>query len=136
MQNGTIILLGLAMLAYASTRSPGKTRLSRFRHLEGWQKLFGVLAIVMTLLIILNPEFLALGLIGDTAFFDMLVLALSLQLQGYAVRVWHSVRPVLSRSLRWSLTPSVGTSYLLAVSALALGSVVSAIQKAVNRILS
>jgi hypothetical protein len=135
MRNVTIILLGLVMLAYLSTRSPGKTKRSRFQHLKGWQKLLGVLAIGMTLLIILNPEFLALGLIGDTAFVDMLVLALSLQLQVCAVRIWHSVRTVLSQSLRWLVTPSLGASYLLAVSALAVGSVVSAIQKATHRIL-
>src|ERR1043166_8012360 len=80
MQRVTIILLGLAILAYASTWSSNKTQPSRFQHLKGWQKIFGVLAVSFALLVVLNPEFLALGLIGDTAFFDMLVLAMSLQL--------------------------------------------------------
>ena len=62
--SSTIILLGMAMLLCASTRPAGKSRPSRFQHLKGWEKLFGILAVVMTLLIILNPEFLALGLVG------------------------------------------------------------------------
>jgi hypothetical protein len=134
MQNKTVILIGVALLAYASARSPDKTRPSRFQHMKGWQKLLGVLAIVMALLIILNPEFLALGFIGDTAFFDVLVVAISLQLQVILVRIWYFVRTVLFRDLRLFFTPSPGTSYLLAVSALAIASVVSAIQKVIHRI--
>ena len=136
MQKVTIILLGLTMLAYAITRSPDKTKLSRFQHLKGWQKVFGVLAIILTLLIILNPEFLALGLIGDTAFFDMLVLALSLQLHMVATRAFCSCVAVLSRGVRWLGIPSPGLRYLLAVLTPAIAGAVTAFQKAVHRILS
>ena len=136
MEKVTIILLGLVMLAYASTRSPGKTRLSRFQHLKGWQKIFAVLAVILALLIILNPEFLALGLIGDTAFFDMLVLALSLQLHVVATRAFHSCVEVLSRGVRWLGIPSPGLRYLLAILMPAIAGSVTAFQKAVHRILS
>ncbi len=132
----TIILLGLAVLAYASTRSPDKTKPSRFQHLKGWQKVFGVLAVVVALLIILNPEFLALGLIGDTAFFDILVLALSLQMRVFALRAFRSCVDVLSRGVRRLGIPSPGLSYLLSVLTLAVGSLASTFQKAVHRILS
>jgi uncharacterized membrane protein YkgB len=84
MQKVTLILFALSILAYASTRSLNKTKPSWFQHLKGWQKIFGTLAVVLTLLIILNPEFLALGLVGDTAFFDLLILALSLQMHASA----------------------------------------------------
>jgi hypothetical protein len=44
-------------------------------------KFIGVLSFAIEGKIVMNLEFLALGLLGDTAFFDLLVLALSLQLQ-------------------------------------------------------
>ena len=135
MQKVTIILLGLALLAYASTRSLGKTKQSRFQHLKGWQKIFGVLAVILTLLIILNPEFLALGLIGDTAFFDMLVLALSLQMHTFAVGAFRRCVAALSRGVRWLGIPSPGLRYLLAVLTPAIAVVVTTFQKAVHRIL-
>jgi hypothetical protein len=133
MQNITIILFGLAMLAYASTRSPAKIKLSRFPHLKGWQKLFGGVAVVMTLLIILNPEFLALGLLGDTAFFDMLVLALSLQTHVVAVRAFRRGVDLLSKGVRWMGIPSPGLLYLWVVAVVFIGGVASSIQKVVHR---
>jgi uncharacterized membrane protein YkgB len=136
MQKVSIILLGVAMLAYASTRSPDKTKLSRFQHLKGWQKIFGILAVLVALLLILNPEFLALGLIGDTAFFDMLVLALSLQLHVIATRAFHSSVDAVSRSVRWLTIPSPGLRYLLALTMPAIAGAVTAFQKAVHRMLS
>jgi len=137
MQNVTIILISLVGLAYmVGTCSRVKTQPARFQHLKGWQKLLGVLAIVMTLLIILNPEFLALGLVGDTAFFDLLVLAISLQLQGHVYRIWHSVRDALSRSLRWRYTPSLGLRCVLAGSVFAITGMVAVIQKVAHRITS
>jgi uncharacterized membrane protein YkgB len=136
MQNVTIILIGLVILAYASTRSPNKTKLSRFQHLKGWQKLFGVLAVVMALLILLNPEFLALGLIGDTALFDMLVLALSLQSRTVALRAFHGCVDMLSRGMRWLVIPSPGLRYLLAFATPLIVGTVAMFQRAVHRILS
>ena len=136
MKNTTIILLGLAMFAYASTRSTDKTKPTRFQQFQGWQKIFGVVAVILTLLIVLNPEFLALGLLGDTAFFDMLVLALSLQLHTYATHAWRRFATVVTRGVRWAGIPSPGLCYLLAVSTLAIASAVSAFQKAVHRIVS
>jgi hypothetical protein len=130
MQKIIIILLGLAMLAYASTRSPDKSKLSRFAHLTGWQKIFGVLAVILTLLIVLNPEFLALGLIGDAAFFDLLVLTLSLQLHMAATRAFHSCVELSSRAVRSLGIPSPGLRYLLALLAPIITGVVTAFQKA------
>ena len=136
MQEATIILLGLAVFAYASTRSQDQSKPSRFQHLKGWQKIFGVLAVILTLLIILNPELLALGLLGDTAFFDMLVLALSLQMHTFVVRAFHRCVAVLFRGARWLGIPSPGLRYLLAVLTPAIAVVVTTFQKAVHRILS
>ena len=134
MKRVSIILLGLAILAYASTRSPGKTKSSRFLHLKGWQKIFGILAIILTLLIILSPEFLALGLIGDTAFFDLMVLALSLQMHLFATRSFRSFVDVASKGVRRIGIPSPGLRYLLFVLTPVITAAVAAFQKAVHRI--
>ena len=112
------------------------SRLAGFRNLNWWQKLAAAVAIVLAVLVILNPEFLALGFLGDAAFFDALVLLFSLQLQTACVRAWRCVGPVFSRTLRWVVTPSPGLYYLLTVSALALGSAVSTIQRVAHRLSS
>jgi hypothetical protein len=93
-------------------------------------------AVILAVLIVINPEFLALGLLGDAAFFDALVLLFSLQLQMVGARAWHYVGLVFSRTMRWMRIPSPGMLYLLAASAIAVGSVVSTVQKVVHRISS
>jgi hypothetical protein len=93
-------------------------------------------AFILAVLIILNPEFLALGLVGDTAFFDGLVLLLSLQLQMYAARAWCCVRAVVSR-MTGIMIPRMSLEFSLLVLALApIENVISTIQKAVHRISS
>jgi uncharacterized membrane protein YkgB len=137
MQTRLILLLGLAaVLACAMTCARGRTKPAWSQHLKGWQKVFGAIAVVLTLLVILNPEFLALGLLGDTAFFDMLVLALSLQMHLFAARALRSCMSVLTSGMRWMGIPSPGLRYLLALWALAIGSAVSTFQKVVHRISS
>ena len=135
MQKTTIVLLGLAMLAYASTRSPDKTRPSRFQHLRGWQKIFGILAVIPTLLIILNPDTVAFGLFGDAASFDIFVLALSVQMSLFTTRAFHSCVDVLSKVVRWLGIPSPGLLYLIAFLTPVCAGALTAFQKAVQRIL-
>ena len=136
MKRTTIILFGLAMFVFASTRSSNKTRTTWFQQLRGWQKALGIVAAILTLLIVLNPEFLAVGLLGDAAFFDMMVLALSLQMHVFVAGGIRACVTVLSRGARWLGIPSPGLYYLLAVSTLAFGTAVSTIQKTVHRLLS
>jgi hypothetical protein len=129
-----ILLFGMALLACAFFR-PG-SKLAWSPRLGGWHKLFGVVAFILALLIVLNPELLALGLLGDTAFFDLLVLLLSLQLQTFATRGWHAICAVLSKTSR-VMVPRLSRSFALAVLAFApLGEVCATIQKAVHRISS
>jgi hypothetical protein len=131
MQAATIILFGLAILAFVFFRTPEKCK-------SAWQNLLGVVAFILALLIIMNPEFLALGLLGDAAFFDVLVLLLSLQLQTFAVRASRCVRSVFSSTTGWLRIPSPRMSYVLVISTISLyvGTVVSAIHKVVHRISS
>ena len=136
MQTSLLILVGLAIIGYGLVRAPHRVRPTWSRHLKGWRKLFAFIAVVLTILIILNPEFLALGLVGDTAFFDMLVLALGLQMHAYATQGGRWLVRTVVRGLRCVGIPSPGLSYLLAFSTIAFGSAVSAFQKAVHRISS
>ncbi|MGO8764786.1 MAG: hypothetical protein ACLQSR_06585 [Limisphaerales bacterium] len=136
MQEKIIILLGLAIMVWAFARRPMRIKPAWFGHLNGWQKLFGLIAVILAVLILINPEFLALGLLGDTAFFDMLVFALSLQMLVFVQTAWRSIGTALARSLRWIGIPSPGFRFLLAISTVAIGSAICSIQKVVHRILS
>jgi hypothetical protein len=137
MTTNFIVLFGLALvLVCAMTRAQDRIKPAWAQRLKGWHKLFGVIAFILTLLIVLTPEFFALGLLGDAAFFDMLVLALSLQLHTFAARAFRACVNVLARSFRWIVIPSPGLSYLWMVSTVAAGTIVATIQKAVHRIFS
>jgi hypothetical protein len=131
------LLLGiLVIVACARIHARGKGKPAWSRPLKGWQRIFGVVAFIVALVILLNPEFLALGLLGDTAFFDMLVLGLSLQMHHVFVRVFRTGIAVLRKGVRWVGIPSPGFKYALASSMVALGTVVAAIQRTVHRLLS
>jgi hypothetical protein len=97
--------------------------------------LVGVIAGILAVFILLNPEFLALGILGDTAFFDLLVLLISLQLRTAAAQVWAFILAVCSRIKRSFLPPRF--SYMLVLSTFAaIGIAVSAMQKFIHRISS
>ena len=88
------IVLGLAILAYGFTLLPDGTKLAWSTRLNCWHALIGVIAVVLAFLILLNPEFLALGLLGDTPFFDLLVLLIGLQLRTAGTQAWDCIRTV------------------------------------------
>lgn len=119
-----------------SIRSRNKSKPNWFRHLSGSQKIFGVVAFLLALVILMNPEFLALGFLGDTAFFDMLVLAIGLQLHTHVLRAGRWLIAALRRTMRWAGIPSPGFYYAVAVAPVLIGSAISVVQKAVHRILS
>ena len=128
------ILLGLAILAFAFNRVRNKTKPVQPQRLKWWKTLVHVVAVILAVLVVLNPEFLALGILGDTAFFDLLVLLLSLQLQTLGAQVWGCVAGMFSGIMRW-WTPRL--SYLLIISAFAaVGTAVSTVQKIVQRLSS
>jgi hypothetical protein len=134
MQMTTVILLGGAIVAYAFVRLPKGTGSASSQRLKWWEKLVGAVAVVLAVLIVLNPELLALGVLGDTAFFDLLVLLLSLQLRMALARAWGFVARACSGLMRW-WTPRL--SYLLVLSTVAaIGNAVAAVQKLMHRISS
>jgi hypothetical protein len=93
-----------------------------------------LVAVIGAVLILINPEFLALGLLGDAAFVDLLVLLLSLQLQMVGAHVRRWTVAVLS-IMRRVMAPRL--SYIAVLSVLAaLQTTCSTIQKAVHRLFS
>src|SRR5689334_10631590 len=109
----TLFILGL--LAFFVARLTHRLGPTPWRKLPLNQKLIGLLAILCALFILCNPEYLAFGFLGDSAFFDLLVLMLRAQLQllGGQARGW--VRERLVRGAYWFLAPAF--SYLLLLSA-------------------
>jgi hypothetical protein len=125
---GPLILLSLGLAALAHNRLK-RTRREWFRNLKGWQKWLGLLAILMAVIVLLNPDLLALGLLGDTTFFDMLALALSVQMLSSFRLFWHKISTGFVRGLRWLGIPSPGFRSLMATATVALASATSALQK-------
>ena len=93
MQMRTLLLIGfVVILACLSRHAPRPAQPLWSQQWKGWQKLFYLAGLIGALLIVLNPEFLALVFLGDAAFFDLLVFALSLQFQAAVIGAWHGVR--------------------------------------------
>ena len=128
-----IILFGLVALVCAVIQSAQRTKLARCPHLKGWQKLFGVVAFILVVVVLINPEFLAVGLVGDTAFFDVFVLLLSFLLQMIAVRAWHFVCAAFLSIMRAMLMRPALSSLMFLLIFASLTDVLSAIQKAAHR---
>jgi hypothetical protein len=133
MQISPIIIYGLALFIFALAFLPDKYRPSWIHRLTSWQVLIGLVAVIIATVIVMTPEFYALGILGDSAFFDLLVLAISFQLRGIGLWVW--------RYFVLGFTPikRFVTFRIYATSAAALfifAEIVSTVQKVAHRLLS
>lgn len=127
------LLAATALLALALSRVSDRFRPSSRQRLDWWQTPFVLAAVLLALLIVLTPEFFALGLLGDTTFFDLLVLPISLQLGGLAVQVRAWLAGLVSDVVYWLMTPRV--SYLIGLSVwMTISGLVSSIARVWNRI--
>jgi hypothetical protein len=68
--------------------------------LNWWQRLLGVVAFVAVVLMLINPEFLAFGFAMDAAFFDLLVLLITLQLQLIGSQTWSWIGIASAKLIR------------------------------------
>lgn len=136
MQARHMMFLGLAVLAFLYARM--QKRLLRpqsgGRQLQGWHKIFGVVAVLLVMLILLNPELFALGLLGDTAFFDVLALALSTQMQTFVGHAWARLGRVLAVDIWRVWIPSPGLGYLLGLASIGSWYFLFSVQKAGHRL--
>ncbi len=98
--------------------------------------MLGLVAIILAVLILFTPEFLALGLLGDASFFDVLVMALSLQMLGIIQFGWRRLRDAALKTVRRAGLPSPGARYLFMLSVVAIGTALSSIQRFVQKLLS
>ena len=129
----TGIIIGLALLTYALTRLPAKYCPGGANRRNAWRKLIGLVAVIGAILIVMNPEFYALGILGDSAFFDFLVVVIGLQLQMIGTNLVNLVVKWLSTVLRFTTWRFYATCMILL---LTLDSLVSAVQKIAHRISS
>lgn len=133
MNKMVVIVGGLALLVLAGARSSAKGQPGWLQQLTGWQKLFGVAAFLIALLILANPEFAAIGLLSDTAFFDVFVLALGMQLHTSVVRMLRTGAQGTRMMLRWTVMRSPGLCRLLVVLSMTMASLISVCQRVVHR---
>jgi hypothetical protein len=133
MQMTPSIIFGLALFAYALIWMPDKYRPTWTRRLNSWQTLIGLVALIAAILIVLNPEFYALGILGDSAFFDLLVLAISCRLQVFGSRAWRYFAEECSIIKRF-LNLRIFATYVTMLFIFTV--MVSTIQKVVHRISS
>jgi hypothetical protein len=112
---------------------PDKYRPRWIPRLTSWQVLIGLVAVIIATVIVITPEFYALGILGDSVFFDLLVLAISFQLRGFGSLVWRYVvlgfTPI-QRFVNWRIYAT--STVLLFIFA----GIVSTVQKVVHRISS
>ena len=87
----------------------------------------------MATVIVMTPEFYALGILGDSAFFDLLVFAISFQLRGIGSLVWRYVVLGFSPILRFAAFRMFATS---AVLLFIFAKIVSTVQKVAHRLSS
>jgi hypothetical protein len=126
-------IIGFALFVFALAMVPVKYKPAWIYRLSWWQMLIGLIATASALLIVMNPEFLALGLLGDSAFFDILVLAIGIQLQTILARMGVYVLAGGKRMLRYINLHFCVTCTMLAF---IFADVVWAVQRAVQRFTS
>ena len=135
--NTTLILfLSLACIAAALARRTKDLGSGSIKEFSGRQKLIGLIAVILACLILLSPEFAALGLLGDASFFDLLVLALSAQLLGYAQWVWRGFSGVAVGVIRRFMVLSPVERYMVTILVVASGIAFTWVQKVVQRVMS
>jgi hypothetical protein len=86
-----LLIVLLTILASAQRAAQPVRKISLFHQLKGSQRVFGMAAFMAAILIVLTPEFAALGLIGDAALFDALVVVLTVQLHTYFTQAWRGL---------------------------------------------
>jgi len=127
------IIFGLALFAFALGILPDKCRPAWIHRLTSWQLLIGLVALVVAAVIVITPEFYALGILGDSAFFDVLVLAITYQLRGIGSLVWRYVvlgLGPIKRFVRWRMYATSTVLLFIFVE------VVSTVQKIAQRLSS
>jgi hypothetical protein len=114
MQTKLTILLWAALLGYVINRGSDRLKAVPHQHRTWWQRPLVLLALLVALLIVSTPEFFALGLIGDSTFFDLLVLLISLEFQGFGGQARCWLAGLMSKVTAWVMRPRM--SYLLVLS--------------------
>ena len=127
------MIIGLVLFVFALAFVPDKYKPTWIYRLSWWQVLIGLVATIAALLIVMNPEFLALGILGDSTFFDLLVLAIGVQLQAVLSRIGVYVLAggaSVIRFIRWRYCVTC------VVLAFLVDDIASTVQRVVHRFIS
>jgi hypothetical protein len=121
-----ITIIGFALLLLALASVPDQYKPDWFSRLTWWQVLIGLIATFAAFVIIMSPEFYALGLLGDSTFFDLLALAIGLQLQIFLSRSTVYLAAAGAKIIRFLRRRYAVVSVLLALTAAGIFSVITA----------
>ena len=111
--------LCVIVVIYSVFRARRQNSAAATHQLGRWKYVLFAFAAIVTILAILNPEYLVLDLLGDAAFFDLFVLALTLQLHMLTTGAWQQIDRALCRGLRWLMMPSTAMGCLITLSVFA-----------------
>ena len=126
-------IFGLAILGFVTALLPDRYKPKWTLRLNWWQMLIGLIAVVAAIVIVATPEFYALGILGDSTFFDILVLAISIQLQGILSQIGLRVVSAIKWTIR---TISLHMAIDAMILAFIAHDVVTVAQKVAHRLLS
>ena len=102
----TIVAIGLMILACVFIRLSRGNNTSWRQGSKRPYTLLGIaVLLILPLLILVNPELLALGFLGDAAFVDLLVLLIGLQFKMVTTQVRSCVTVVFAIVKRCFVTP-------------------------------
>jgi hypothetical protein len=126
-------IIGLALLGFVLALLPDRYKPKWICRLNWWQMLIGLIAVVAAIVIVATPEFYALGILGDSTLFDILVLAIGIQLQVILSRIGVRVVSVIKWMIRFISLRMAINAMMLAIIAHDMATVA---QKVAHRLLS
>jgi hypothetical protein len=106
-------LIAIALVAFMRLRR--RSTPLALLPLGRWKWLFLVIGAVCAVLVVFNPEYLALDLLGDAAFFDVFVLALTLQMYLLMSDGGHRAGHAIRDGLRCLTMPNTAIGTMIAL---------------------
>jgi hypothetical protein len=129
-----LIAVGFTILACGLLARRGSHAATKSRFKGGQKAVAAVVLVVLSLLVLLNPELVTLGFLGDAAFVDLLVVLIGVRFQavGAQARTW--LVAISSPFVRWFKSPRM--VYLGVLFCIAFENVISEVRDIFQRISS
>ena len=134
MTSSLLIVLGFALLAFGFLRVRGSHAATTTQFKGGHKVLTALVVIALSVLILLNPELVSLGFLGDAAFIDLLVVLIGVRFQALGAQVRSWLAAIFWPFVRWFKSPR--TVYVGVLFCIAFDNVISEIRDILHRISS